>query len=640
MATDKTDIDPKTGLPRVAAAPIATPPAAAAPAATAPIAVPTTTQPTATSTATTEAIKAYADYNANPQKQVVGAVAKPTVTPEAIKAFADYNATNISTLPAVIKPEPNAIATQPIAESSFKLPELPNVEKTGIIGATKNIATLSPRVIGEGIGQGVAAAQTAIETPGVQKLLFGTDGMKSSSPIASPTAKPEAEPTTGMITPVSVPATAAQIATETEKAAKVGAVAPVVTAPTLTERPDLGSNVSKIIDAQGRATYTNLGVAGYREQANQTNQAKNLALLPDHSTTAGIGALENNEMAAVQAARPKGTSSGNFTGDYLASNTSGNTESTPTQQIASAPQRVTLPIATQTQASAPQQAVTASAAPTVTASQVSGNTNASGTNFGTGDKYQAPPLDVNGKYIAAAPIATETPIAAAPSVGYQQAPIQSNVLPDRFANEQMQRNIVNAQNAVAAGMADPSNAQARYSAKIGAKNLEDLMGYDVSGKIKTQQAEQELGQKDLSQRRGENMEGYKALLGNSVENKKLAQRGQESEQQAAQFGQSKAQQASQFGQGQALAEKRLAMESQPRAGKLVSEDIIDAEGNPTGAKRLVNEITGVPIEETRAQQKAQQAEMSSKQAHIAALKQQGKDTSALETHFNNQYGKR
>jgi hypothetical protein len=520
-------------------------------------------------------------------------------------------------------------------------------------------------------------------------------------PVADATVKSDAQPEAKL----EVTATAEKTATPTALVAKVGA-------PAMKQMDNIATSepVFKGTDAVGNVSYSDRQMTAKPQSAEKRAEMERVyASNPEFAKTdmyAG-GNSGSSDMAAIQAARPKGTSSsGTFAEEKTSQGNNANNgeayaqdESTggaisqavgvksdalyrnetaqrmagdiesdiKVRDAATAVAEGRYPVhnkvtndRSKIPSSAPEQSTsiarvgyedvarptvntvvpTAATPSPVSATQASLTTNAAAQPNSTGGTVSTTSSDNQDTYSTINNGRDYKPTAFAPPQPEQTAQVgampqqpaynatayKSNVLPDRAANEAMQRNIDTANAAIQAGISDPSNAIARNAAKFGERYLKQLQDYDIQGNISPQLKQQDLAQQDLQQRRAGTVESWKTLLANENAGKARAQSGAEFEQskaqQAAQFGQSKAQQAEQFGQSQNLAERRLAMESRPRAGKLVSEDIIDAAGDPTGAKRLVDDITGVPIEETRAQQKAQQV---NQQSQMAALEQSAKD---------------
>ena len=342
-------------------------------------------------------------------------------------------------------------------------------EKVGVKGSLINMAALPYRAVGEAIGQGAAATQTAIESPEFQRVWGGTDALKEQ---------------------------------EKERAAKAAA-----------------AQQNQAVQSAAKGTLSADGSVYTAPQKPQTAAAQQPATT--EAATAPVAKVGNESMQPMNIPTSR-----------------------PVYKTVDAAGKVSYgdqPVAGKAQSAEKRAEME--------------RVYATNPNFAKADVY--------GQY---APTSTQSQAKPLPetdwqnmvgTVGaYKQAPIQSNVNPDRFADEATQKRIRDYQSAIAAGISDPSNAQARYGAKVARDALKEEYGFDVAGKIKPQEDAQALGQKDLDQRRAQTLEGWKSLLGNESEKEKLAQRRSESDVQAAQEGKKID-----------LAEKKLALESRPAPQK-------------------------------------------------------------------------
>jgi len=157
------------------------------------------------------------------------------------------------------------------------------------------------------------------------------------------------------------------------------------------------------------------------------------------------------------------------------------------------------------------------------------------------------------------------PQSAPPQTPYQQSNIQSNVTPNQAANESIQRQIAQARNTIANG--DMTKGADRIQAKYAQKFLDSMLDSDVKGKLATQLTQDAQGQKDYSQQRENVLEGWKALLAGEKADKELSQKGEE------------------FGQSQDLAERKLALDSQPKPDKQKEDKLIQIGENEDGTKK-------------------------------------------------------
>lgn len=178
--------------------------------------------------------------------------------------------------------------------------------------------------------------------------------------------------------------------------------------------------------------------------------------------------------------------------------------------------------------------------------------------------YIEPQRDQNGNAITPESKIPEQPV-------YQQANIQSNVTPNREANQAIQNQIAQARNIIATG--DMSKGSDRIQAKYAQKFLDSMMDNDVRGKLATQLAQDAQGQKDFSQRRESVMEGWKALLAGEKADKELAQRG-------AEFGQEIGYKYNALDSDREKADKKAKYENE----KYLNEPVQTSTNEMTGAK--------------------------------------------------------
>ena len=372
--------------------------------------------------------------------------------------------------------------------------------------------------------------------------------------------------------------------------------------------------------------FTNLGAAGYQKPFDLDNQAKSNAVYN------AKGGQTMTDMQSVQAQRA-GRASGNFpeaqyqsfadatnTTSSLADRSALEQSNTPQpSQAAKSPLAVvpvTAPVNQSSQSAtsqSPATSATNNTSPLATSPAKVGQTN-----FGTGNTYQAPQLDANGRYIAPVAAAASTPLAQPMQPAYQQAPIQSNVLPDRQANEKMQ-NIIASNNALQ--QQDMTIGANRINAKYAHQQNQDLMNFDINGHQKPQLEQQTEGQKDLSQRRSENQKGWEALLGNDLANKKLTQVDAAQAYQNEQFNQTKAQQESQYARTMAAAPKTPAYD-------LKTVDTYNEDGAKNGQRDVVfNKFTGQKVDDATQQRK--QSAAQSKLNDISAALEKDPSNKAL-----------
>jgi hypothetical protein len=499
------------------------------------------------------------------------------------------------------------VGNTPMPDNSvFSTENLPlttreSAEKTGIKGAAQDMIALPYKAVGETVGQGVAAAQTAIESPEFQKLWGGTDALKNEpTPPTTPPAAVAPPKEAPAATTTTAPAAATTAAAETPAKAVVGA-------PSMKQMDNITTSqpVFKGTDAAGNVSYSDRQIAAKPQSAEKRAEMERVyASNPEFAKTDmyASGNSGNSDMAAIQAAR-QGTSSGN--------------------SIAATPSPATV-----AQAAPTTNAATSS--PVVTAQPKAAQPNSTGGTVSTisSDNQDTSRTINNGRdykpaaYTPPQPEQTAQVGAMPQQPAYNQPKFKSNVLPDRFANEQMQSNIALANSAIQEGIADPSNAKARNAGKFGERYLKQLQDYDIQGNIAPQLKQQENAQQDLNQRRSGTVDSWKTMLANENANKSLSQRGQE---ESARLGQ----QASQFGQTNDLAQKRLAIESQPQQEKYITVDKYDDQGNKIG-QDLRGQTTGLSPEDKQAQQnRASQAKKAIDQ-QIAEARKTGDNQKLIE----------